>query len=85
MDVHASQVMTDIAHDLSDVRVAVARIEEQLKGLGREDVEGRLEQVERDIAWAKAWSAGAFAAVLAVFGVLSWVVAKMPAAINLAR
>jgi hypothetical protein len=75
-----------IARDLSDLRVAVARIEEHLVAIVDqlaevEDLDGRLTEVERSANWVKAWSAGAFAAVVAVFGALSWIAANLPHAI----
>lgn len=72
-----------MARDVSDVRVAIARIEEKVNRILDdyeliEDIERRLDEVEREAAVAKAWGSGAAAAAVAVAGAVAWMAARVP-------
>lgn len=43
------------------------------------EANARIAKIERSAAWVRAWSAGAAAALVAVFGALVWVGARLPA------
>lgn len=75
--------LADIAHDVADTRVALARVEEKINRILDdyelvEEIESRLEAVERESARAKAWGSGAVAAVIAIAGAVAWIAARVP-------
>lgn len=75
--------LADIAHDVADTRVAIARVEEKINRILDdykliEEIESRLEAVERESARAKAWGSGAVAAVIAMAGAVAWIAARVP-------
>ena len=43
---------------------------------------GRIEKIERSAAWVRAWSAGAAAVLVAMFGAVVWVGARLPSVID---
>ena len=74
--------MADIASDVTNVRVSVARIEQQLTGLSRlleelREHDERLAELENATRWVKAWGTGVAAAMTVVFSVVTWVVASV--------
>jgi uncharacterized small protein (DUF1192 family) len=69
--------LEDIARDVSNVRVAVARIEEQLVRLTidvdeLDEIDERIDFLEEEVGRAKAWSAGAVAATAAICSAVAW-------------
>lgn len=78
-------VLEQLRSDSDRARNAHERIEAQLSVIASrldevDDLADRVVKVERAAAWVRAWSAGAAAAVMAVFGALTWIMAHMPLA-----
>lgn len=43
----------------------------------------RIAHIERQAAWVRAWSAGAVAVVVAVFGAIAWVAVRLPEVVSI--
>lgn len=76
--------MDDDLRLLMDTREGFARVEARLdEVLNRleelDAMSDRLDKAESDIAWVRAWSAGAAAAAVGLFGAITWIATKMPA------
>ena len=71
---------------LSDIRVAVGRVEERVDRILDEleeisELQERVLSVERQVAHAKAWSAGAWAAIVGAAALAAWMFANLPATV----
>ena len=69
---------------LSDIRVALGRVEERVDRILEEleeisEIQERVLRVERQVAHAKAWSAGAWAAIMGVAALATWILTSIPA------
>ena len=65
--------------DLASQRVETRLIEVLDRLSELDDIDDRISRMEAKAQWVKAWSAGAAAAVVAVFGVLAWIAQHLPA------
>lgn len=71
-----------MAHDIADIRVAMARIEERIVGISDgvdelTDWIDRVEQLEAKVNAVRSWSMGAAAATMTVASVLAWLASHM--------
>jgi hypothetical protein len=80
MDVEGTLI--DIAREIANVRVSLARVEEQLSMLAEdlddlEEFRIRVDVLESTTDRAKAWSAGVVAAIVTLCSVLAWLAANV--------
>jgi len=68
----------------SFVNATEERVDDHSARMDKNAIEAisRIEKIERSAAWVRAWSAGAAAVLVAMFGAIVWVGARLPSVLD---